>query len=169
MQAFDAFHTITPQLVVRGAAQAIIFYQQVFGAQEQLRNLAPDGSTIMHAELLCGDSRFFVHDEFPEQGLLSPQTLQGASVTLHVYVAHVDEIFARALAAGAQTVLPVADMFWGERYGIFTDPFGHRWSVSTRLEDLSPMETQERAEQYANDQRAQAQHATPLLQEQTHE
>lgn len=169
MQIFDAFHTLTPQLVIRGAAQAISFYQQVFGAQEQLRNLAPDGISIMHAELLCGDSRFFVHDEFPDQGLLSPQTLHGASVTLHVYVSNVDEIFERALAAGAQTILPVADVFWGERYGIFTDPFGHRWSVSMRLEDLSPMEIQERAVQYANEQREQTRPSPSLSGEHGHD
>ena len=169
MHTLDAFHTITPQLVVRGAAQAILFYQHVFGAQESLRNLAPDGTSIMHAELFCGDSRFFVHDEFAEQGLLSPQSLRGTSVTLHVYVPNVDEVCERALAAGAHTVVPVADVFWGERYGIFTDPFGHRWSVSTRLEDLSPMETHERAVQYANEQREQTPFVFPWSQEQHHE
>ena len=148
MQTFDEFHTITPQLIVRGAADAITFYQQVFGAQELLRNLAPDNTSIMHAELLCGDSRFFVNDEFPEHGTLSPQSLNGCPVTLHIYVPNVDEVFERALSAGAKTVLPIADMFWGERYGIFNDPFGHRWSVSTRLEDLSPTENQERAAAY---------------------
>jgi PhnB protein len=169
MQPFDAFHTITPQLVVQGAAQAILFYQHVFGAQEHLRNLAPDGISIMHAELLCGDSPFFVHDEFPDQGLLSPRSLHGASVTLHVYVPNVDEVFERALAAGAHPVVPVADVFWGERYGIFTDPFGHRWSVSTRLEDLSPMETHERAVQYANEQHEQTSPVFPLSQEHSHD
>lgn len=152
MQTFEAFHTITPQLTVRGAAQAISFYQKVLGAQELLRNLAPDGTSIMHAELLCGDSRFFVQDEFPEHGSLSPQALQGSPVTLHLYVPNVDEVFDRALGAGAQAVLPVAKTFWGERYGIFLDPFGHRWSVSTRLEDLSPTELQDRAEIYAAEQ-----------------
>lgn len=149
MQPLEAFSTITPQLVVRGAAQAIAFYQKALGAQELLRHLAPDGTTIMHAELLCGDSRFFVLDEFPEHDTLSPQTLHGSPVTLHLYVPNVDELFERALGAGAQTVLPVANTFWGERYGIFLDPFGHRWSVSTRLEDLSPTELQERAQSYA--------------------
>ncbi len=148
MQTFDEFHTITPQLVVRGAADAISFYQKVFGAKELLRNLAPDGTSIMHAELLCGDSRFFVNDEFPEHGTLSPQSLNGSPVTLHIYVSNVDEVFERALSAGAKTVLPVENMFWGERYGIFNDPFGHRWSVSTRIEDLSPTENQERAAAY---------------------
>lgn len=166
MPTFDAFHTITPQLIVRGAAQAILFYQQVFGAQECMRNLAPDGASIMHAELLCGDSRFFVHDEFADQGLLSPQSLQGTSVTLHLYVPNVDEVFEHALAAGAQISLPLADVFWGERYGIFTDPFGHRWSVSTRLEDLSPMETHERAAQYVHEQREQVSPVSSLSQEQ---
>lgn len=155
MQPFEAFHTITPQLVVRGASQAIAFYQKVFGTQELLRNLAPDGTSIMHAELLCGDSRFFILDEFPEHGNLSPQTLHGSPITLHLYVPNVDELFARALGAGAQEVLPVENTFWGERYGIFLDPFGHRWSVSTRLEDLSPTELQERAQRYAVEQSEQ--------------
>lgn len=155
MQTFEAFHTITPQLVVRGAAQAIAFYQKALGAQELLRNLAPDGTSIMHAELLCGDSRFFVLDEFPEHDNLSPQTLHGSPVTLHLYVPNIDEVFERALDAGAQEVLPVANTFWGERYGIFLDPFGHRWSVSTRLEDLSPTELQERAQSYAAEQSEQ--------------
>lgn len=155
MQPFEAFHTITPQLVVRGASQAIAFYQKVFGTQELLRNLAPDGTSIMHAELLCGDSRFFILDEFPEHGNLSPQTLHGSPITLHLYVPNVDELFARALGAGAQEVLPVENTFWGERYGIFLDPFGHRWSISTRLEDLSPTELQERAQRYAVEQSEQ--------------
>lgn len=155
MQTLEAFHTITPQLVVRGAAQAIAFYQKVFGTQELLRNLAPDGTSIMHAELLCGDSRFFILDEFPEHGNLSPQTLQGSPITLHLYVPNVDEIFERALDAGAQVVLPVANTFWGERYGILLDPFGHRWSVSTRLEDLSLTELQERAQSYVAEQSEQ--------------
>lgn len=156
MQSLDVFHTITPQLVVHGAAQAIAFYQQVFDAQELLRNLAPDGTSIMHAELLIGNSRLFLNDEFLEEGNLSPLRLHGSPVTLHIYVPNIDEVFARALAAGAQTVLPVANMFWGERYGIFTDPFGHRWSVSTQLEDLSPTETQERAAAYVVSQQEQA-------------
>jgi PhnB protein len=153
MQAFEVFPAITPQLVVRGAAQAIAFYQKIFGTQELLRNLAPDGTSIMHAELLYRDSRFFVHDEFPEHGSFSPQTLHGSPVTLHIYVPNIDEIFEHALALGAQAVLPVANTFWGERYGIFLDPFGHHWSVSTRLEDLSPTELQERAEIYVAEER----------------
>jgi PhnB protein len=155
VQPFDAFHTITPQLVVCGAAQAIAFYEKVLGAQELLQNRAPDGTSIMHAELLCGDSRFFVLDEFPEHGNLSPQTLHGSPVTLHLSVPNVDELFERALLAGAKVLLPVADTFWGERYGIFLDPFGHRWSVSTRLEDLAPTELQERAQSYAAERREQ--------------
>lgn len=145
MRTFDEFHTITPQLTVRGAAQAIAFYEQAFGAHELLHNFAADGSSIMHAELLCGDSRFFVHDEFPEQGALSPLSLGGSPVTFHLYVEQVDEVFERAVAAGAEVVTPVTNMFWGERYGCLKDPFGHYWSISTRLEDLSPTELQERA------------------------
>ena len=144
-QGLDDFHTITPHLVVRDAARAINFYSRAFGAAELYRNLAPDGKSIMHAELMLGDSRFLLHDEFPEQGLLSPLGYQGTAVTLHLYVPDVDAVYERAVQAGAEVVMPVADCFWGDRYGILRDPFGHRWSVATRLKDLSPKELQRQA------------------------
>jgi uncharacterized glyoxalase superfamily protein PhnB len=145
----EEFHTITPHLVVRGVAEAVEFYRRAFGAEELLRNLAPDGKSIMHCELLLGDSRFFVNDEFPEQGVLSPLGLPGTAVTLHLYVEDVDGFFARAVAAGAEVLMPVTDAFWGDRYGMLRDPFGHRWSVASRIEDLSPNELQRRAAEYA--------------------
>jgi uncharacterized glyoxalase superfamily protein PhnB len=145
----EDFHTITPHLVVRGVAAAVEFYRLAFGAQELLRNLAPDGRTIMHCELLLGDSRFFVNDEFPDHGVLSPLGLGGSPVTLHLYVEDVDAFFARAVAAGAQVLMPVADAFWGDRYGILQDPFGHRWSVASRIEDLSPADLKLRAAEFA--------------------
>jgi uncharacterized glyoxalase superfamily protein PhnB len=144
----EDFHTITPHLVVRDAKQAVEFYRRAFGAVELFRNLAPDGQRVMHCELLLGDSRFLVHDEFPERGLLSPLGLNGTAVTLHLYVEDVDRVFQQAVDAGAQAVMPVADCFWGDRYGILRDPSGHSWSVASRLEDLSPQDLQQRGQEF---------------------
>jgi uncharacterized glyoxalase superfamily protein PhnB len=149
----EDFHTITPQIVVKGVAAAIDWYSKALGAHELLRNMAPDGTSIMHAELLLGDSRFFVVDEFPES-MLSPATLGGTTVTMHLYVRNVDALFNRAVEAGATIVMPVADQFWGDRYGIVRDPFGHRWSMASRIEDLSPQKLQDRARAWARDQEA---------------
>ena len=146
----EDFHTITPQLVVRGVVKAVEFYERAFGASELYRNLAPDGVSVMHSEMLLGSSRFFVNDEFPEYGVLSPKSLNGSPVTLHLYVEDVDSFFEQAVEAGAEIVMPVADAFWGDRYGILVDPFGHRWSVASRIEDLSPDETHERAKAWAS-------------------
>jgi PhnB protein len=139
------FHSITPHLAVRGADAAIAFYRNAFGADELYRNASADGAVVIHAELLLGDARFFVNDELPEQGVRSPLTVGGASVTLHLYVEDVDALFARATAAGARVMLAPADRFWGDRYGILEDPFGHRWSIATMLEDLPPEEIQRRS------------------------
>lgn len=146
----EDFRTITPQLVVNGVDSAIDWYSRALGANELLRNMAPDGTSVMHAELLLGDSRFFVVDEFP-QGGRSPRSLGGSGVTLHLYVEDVDEMFERAVAAGAEVLLPVADQFWGDRYGMLADPFGHRWSMASRIEDLSPRALQERAATWAKE------------------
>jgi PhnB protein len=147
----EDFHTITPQLVVKGVAGAIDWYTRALGAHELLRNTAPDGSSIMHAELLLGDSRFFVVDEFP-QSMVSPATLGGTTVTLHLYVRDVDALFGRAVDAGATVLMPVADQFWGDRYGIVKDPYGHRWSIASRIEDLSPRALQQRAANWTKEQ-----------------
>jgi uncharacterized glyoxalase superfamily protein PhnB len=144
----EGFHTITPHMVVRGVAAAIEFYRKAFGAEELYRNLAPDGVRIIHAELLLGDSRFFLVDENPAWGALSPLSLGGASITLHLYVDDVEKVFNRAVAAGCEVKMPVSDCFWGERYGMLRDPYGHSWSVSTQTEDLSPAEIQERAKAF---------------------
>jgi uncharacterized glyoxalase superfamily protein PhnB len=146
----EDFHTITPHLTVRGVARAIEWYGRAFGANELYRNMAPDGEHIMHSELLLGDSRFFVVDEFPHMPC-SPETLGGSSVTLHLYVEDVDAMFDKALDAGATAIMPVQDCFWGDRYGILADPFGHRWSIASRLEDLSPEEQQRRGADYARE------------------
>jgi len=147
----EDFHTITPQMAVKGVAAAIDWYTRALGAHELLRNAAPDGTSIMHAELLLGDSRFFVVDEFPDS-VLSPSTLGGTTFTMHLYVPDVDDLFNRAVEAGATVVMPVADQFWGDRYGILRDPFGHRWSIASRIEDLSPKKLQDRAKAWAKDQ-----------------
>jgi PhnB protein len=147
-QNVDDFHTITPHLIVRDAPRAIEFYNRAFGAAELFRNLAPDGKSLMHAELMLGDSRFLLHDEFPEQGLLSPLGYGGTGVTLHLYVPDVDSMFQSAVDRGAKVLMPVQDCFWGDRYGILLDPFGHRWSIATRLKDLSPSELQQKAGEF---------------------
>ena len=138
-------HTLTPHLVVKGASKAIEFYKKAFGAQEVGRLTGPDGKSIMHADLKIGNSHVFLVDEFPEMGSKGPEG--GASpVTIHMYVEDVDAAFDKAVRAGAQVRMPVADMFWGDRYGILTDPFGHSWSIATHKEDLSPEEIRKRAQ-----------------------
>jgi uncharacterized glyoxalase superfamily protein PhnB len=144
----EEFHTVTPHLTVRGCARAIDFYARAFGARELFRNHLPDGATVVHAELLIGDSRLFVSDEFPERGVLSPLALGGSPVALHLYVRDADAAFRRAVEVGAEVLMPLADTFWGERYGILRDPFGHKWSISSRIEDLSPAELQRRAREW---------------------
>jgi uncharacterized glyoxalase superfamily protein PhnB len=152
----EDFHTITPQLVVKGVADAIAWYTKALGANELLRNTAPDGTRIMHSELLLGDSRFFVVDEFGEGSMKSPATLGGTAVTLHLYVHDVDALFERAVAAGATVLMKVADQFWGDRYGMIADPFGHRWSMASRIEDLSPRDLHERAESWSTERKERA-------------
>jgi uncharacterized glyoxalase superfamily protein PhnB len=147
----EDFHTITPQIVVKGVASAIDWYTKALGAHELLRNTGPDGTSIMHSELLLGDSRFFVVDEFPGS-MVSPASLGGTPVTLHLYVRDVDALFNRAVEAGATVLMPVADQFWGDRYGMLLDPFGHRWSMASRIEDLSPKKLQDRAKAWVKDQ-----------------
>jgi uncharacterized glyoxalase superfamily protein PhnB len=139
------FHTITPHLVIKGASEAIAFYKRAFGAEEISRMPfpGPDGvARVGHAELRIGDSRLFLADEFPDFGSLGPD---GRSpVTIHLYVTDANAAFARAVEAGANVAMPLADMFWGDRYGKLVDPFGHHWSIAEHLEDLTPAQMQER-------------------------
>ncbi len=130
---------ITPHLTCRNAAAAIDFYQRAFGAVEVARLPSPDGK-LAHALLTIGGASLMLVDEYAEQGMLSPQALNGSPVTIHLYVADADATFAQAIAAGATVAMPLADMFWGDRYGRLVDPFGHHWSVATHLRDLSPDE-----------------------------
>jgi PhnB protein len=144
----EGYHTITPSLVIRGAAEAIEFYKKALGAEELMRMPSPDGK-ISHAELKIGDSIIFVSDEFPNMGVSkSPQTLGGCTSTLHLYVADVDASFNQAIDAGGKVSMPVADMFWGDRFGSFTDPFGHHWGILTHKEDLSAEEMEKRAQDF---------------------
>ncbi len=132
----DGMHSLTPHLVCRDAAAAIDFYGRAFGAIELFRLPGPNGKLI-HACVRIGDSQLFLFDEMPEHGALGPQTLQGTPVTIHLQVQDADAAFARAVQAGATVAMPLADMFWGDRYGQLTDPFGHRWSIASHLREVS--------------------------------
>lgn len=140
----DGYHTATPYLIIRGAADAIEFYKKAFGATELFRFPAPDGK-IGHAEIKIGDSPIMIADEFPEMGYKGPQTLGGSPVSLMIYVNDVDTVFDRAVAAGASVKEAVSDKFYGDRIGTLTDPFGHVWHVSTHKEDVSVEEMERRA------------------------
>ena len=141
----DGYPQVTPYLCVDGAEAAIEFYGNVFGAKERMRMGAPDGK-VGHAELELGNGLIMLADEFPEMGVLSPRTVGGSPVTISVYLEDVDAVVERALAAGATSLRPVEDQFYGDRSGSFEDPFGHRWSVATHVEDVAPDEMARRAE-----------------------
>lgn len=144
----EGFHTVTPSLTVRGAAQAIDFYKKAFGAQELVRMPGPDGK-IMHAELKIGDSIIFLSDEMPGMGASkAPQTVGACTGAINLYVNNVDDVFKQAIAAGGKEVMPVADQFWGDRYGNFVDPFGHVWGVGTHKEDLTAEQMQQRMQDF---------------------
>jgi PhnB protein len=144
----EGFHTLTPHLVIKGASQAIEFYKKAFGAQEIVRLPGPDGKSIMHAQLKIGDSPLFLVDESPEMGNRGPQSHGGSPVTIHVYVDDVDTVYNQAVAAGAQVRMPLADAFWGDRYGQVADPFGHQWSLASHKEDLTSEEIGKRAQAF---------------------
>ena len=153
------YHTVTTHLVVHDATKAIEFYMNAFGAQANAVHNTPDGR-VMHAELKIGDSVVGVSDEFPGSPCTSPQSLGGTTNVLHIYVKDSDELYNRAVAAGASIVMPIMDMFWGDRYGQVKDPFGHMWAIATRKENLSEEELAKRgAEAFAEMAKAaQAQH-----------
>jgi PhnB protein len=143
----DGFHTLTPYLTVKGAASAIDFYKRAFGAQERFRMYGPDGKTIGHAEVVIGDSILMLSEENPHFNK-SPQTLNGTTVSLLIYVEDVDAAFKRAVDAGAKVLLPVEDKFYGERAGSLTDPYGHMWTLMTHIEDVSPQEMDKRLAEF---------------------
>ena len=140
----DSYPQVTPYLCVDGAQAAIEFYGTVFGAKERMRLDGPDGR-IGHAELEIGRGLIMLADEFPEMNFRSPVSLGGSPVTVSLYVEDVDQVFARAIAAGATEERPLEDQFYGDRSAGFIDPFGHRWSVATHVEDVSPEEMERRA------------------------
>jgi PhnB protein len=140
----QGYHTATPYLIVKGAARAIDFYKQAFGATELMRFAGPGGS-IGHAEIRIGDSPIMLADEMPQMGYRSPAALGGSSVSVMLYVPDVDKVVERAVKAGAKVERAVADQFYGDRSGTIHDPFGHVWTVSTHKEDVSPEEMQRRA------------------------
>ncbi|WP_374359201.1 VOC family protein [Pseudoduganella danionis] len=132
-------HSVTPHLVCEGAADALAFYIKAFNAREIMRLPGKEGR-LMHASIQIGDSVVMLADDFPEYGGLGPKALKGSPVTLHLSVADVDAAYAQALAAGAQSRMEPADMFWGDRYAQVTDPFGHHWSLATHIRDVSQEE-----------------------------
>jgi uncharacterized glyoxalase superfamily protein PhnB len=141
------YHTITPSLFVSGAEKAIDFYKKAFGAEERMRFPAPDGS-IMHAELLIGDSIVMLADEMPDQGGRGPKAIGGTPVSFFVYRENVDAAWKQAVDAGATPIMPLADQFWGDRTGCLEDPFGHRWWLAQHIQDLTFEELQKGAESF---------------------
>ena len=140
----DGYPQVMPYLIVDGAGAAIDFYTSVLGATERMRMPAPEGR-VGHAELELGDSVIMLADEFPDSGVRGPKAVGGTPVTVQVYVEDVDAVFNRAVQAGAKELRPLEDRFYGDRTGEFEDPFGHRWSVATHVEDVPPDEMEKRA------------------------
>jgi PhnB protein len=144
----EGYNTVTPYLIVDGAAKAIEFYEKVFGARELVRMPAP-GGRVGHAEIEIGDSRVMLADENPEMHARAPRSVGGSPVSLLLYVDDVDKTVDRAVAAGAKLKRPVADQFYGDRTGGIEDPFGHQWHIATHIEDVSPEEMRKRSQEMA--------------------
>lgn len=140
----EGYHSVTPYLSIKGAAAAIVYYKQVFGATELFRMAGPDGK-IGHAEIKIGDSPIMLADEFPEMEFVSPKTLGGSPVGLMIYVDDVDTMYKQAISAGGQEIKPLQNQFYGDRSGTLKDPFGHVWTVATHVEDVPPEEMEKRA------------------------
>jgi PhnB protein len=139
----DGYHTATPYLIVKGAAKAIDFYKKAFGATEIMR--MGEGDTIHHAEIKIGTSPIMLGDECPQMKALSPETMGGSPISIMLYVENVDEVFNKAVAAGATVDRPLADQFYGDRTGGVTDPFGHKWYIATHIEDVPHDELERRS------------------------
>lgn len=135
----DGMHSLTPYLICADAVKAIEFYKKAFGAVEEMRLPGPDGK-LVHATLRIGDSQMMLTEENPAWGSQGPKLLKGSPVAIHLQVEDVDATVAQAVSAGAKVTMPIAEMFWGDRYGLLEDPFGHRWSVATHVRDLTPAE-----------------------------
>lgn len=138
------YNTITPYLIVDNATNALEFYKKVFGAKEKMRMEKPNGQ-IGHSEIQIGDSKIMLADEFPEMGARSPKIFGGTPVSIHFYTKNVDEVIKHAIDAGATLLMPVDNMFYGDRSGSVEDPFGHRWYISTHIEDVTPAMMKKRA------------------------
>jgi PhnB protein len=147
----EGYHSITPYLIIKGATAAIDYYKKVFGATERMRMDGPAG-TIGHAELVIGDSTVMLADEYPDMGHRSPKSIGGTPVSLVLYLDDVDAVFKRAVDAGARSVRPVENQFYGDRMGTLEDPFGHMWSIATHVEDVPPEEMKRRADEMAKQQ-----------------
>ncbi len=152
----DGYHTATPYLTIKNAAEAIEFYKRAFGAVEDMRVTGPQGR-IGHAEIRIGDSKIMLCDEFPEIDVRSPASIGGTPVTIHLYVDDVDAMAQQAVAAGAQLVRPVEDQFYGDRGGKLVDPYGHVWWIATHKEDVPPEELRRRAQQMFGQQAGSSQ------------
>jgi PhnB protein len=145
----QGYHSITPHLVIKGAEKAIEFYKKAFGAEVRGGVFKTPDDKVMHAELKIGDSVFMLADEFPGMGdTSSPQTLGGSTTTLNIYTENVDQLFERATKAGATATMPLANQFWGDRYGHVKDPFGHVWALSQHVEDVAPQEMERRGKEF---------------------
>jgi len=147
----EGYHTVTPYLVIKGAAQAINYYEKVFGAKTTVRMDRPDGQ-VGHAELKIGDSIIMLADENPQMAMPghgSATAIGGSPVSLYVYLPNVDDVVAKAAAEGAKILKPVQDQFYGDRSGFLQDPFGHFWGIATHVEDVSPKEMAERMKKLA--------------------
>jgi PhnB protein len=142
----EGYHALTPSVAVERAAEAIEFYKRAFGAAERMRMPGP-GDTIAHAELEIGDSVLMLSDPFPQSTVKPPKQLGGTTVGIFLYVEDVDEVVQQAVDAGAIVTMPVEDQFWGDRFGVVADPFGHQWMIATHVEDVSPEEMAERGKQ----------------------
>lgn len=146
----DGFHSVTPYLFVDGAAAAIDFYKQAFGAEERMRHAAPGGK-IGHAEIQIGDSIVMLADEYPPMDCRGPKTRGGTTVGMLIYVRDVDRAYQRAIAAGGKELRPLKDQFYGDRSGTLADPFGHVWTIASHVEDVSPQEMERRAKAKGED------------------
>ena len=144
----EEFHTVTPMFMFKDARKAIEFYKRAFGAQERFAMPGPDGKGVMHAELRIGSSIIMMGEENPQEHCKSAETIGGSPVSFYLYLENVDEAFRVALEAGAETRMPVQDMFWGDRAGTVQDPFGYSWTLATHIEDLTPEEIQQGAEAF---------------------
>lgn len=145
------YHTVTPSIMVAGAAKAIEFYKKAFGAEEVMRFPGPGGK-LMHAEIKVGDSVIMLGDEMPEHGARGPQSIGGTPVSFFVYGDNVDAAWKRARDAGAKEIMPLQDQFWGDRAGCLEDPFGHHWWLAQHVQDLTPDEIKRNADAFFSQQ-----------------